>query len=195
MLFAVKSMLRSQKLLERLNHHPLQKKQRDRAILKKIITLKELKKAKIVLFYLPIHGEVEITNLFEKLKLNKKFVLPRVNSKTTTLTLYIIKNLKKDVEIGAYKILEPKKKLPKVKPQAIDLALIPGIVFSKNGHRVGYGKGFYDRLLKKIECPKIGVAYDFQIVDNISGEPHDTPLDKIITEKQIIKCGIKSKTI
>jgi 5-formyltetrahydrofolate cyclo-ligase len=93
-----------------------------------------------------------------------------------------IKNLKQ-VELGAYKILEPKKHLPRLKPQQIDLAFIPGIAFSRDGHRVGYGKGFYDRLMKKLTCPKIGIAYEFQIVNNIPGEKHDVPVDMIITEK------------
>lgn len=191
----MKTKLRKQKLIERLNHHPLQKRRKDLAIVKKLTAIKEFNMAAIVLFYLPIHGEVDLKGLFEKLKLNKNFVLPRINSKQASLTLYQIKNIK-DLEIGSYKMREPKRKLPKIKPAQIELALIPGIAFSKDGHRIGYGKGFYDRLLKKTRCPKIGVAYDFQIVNNIRGELHDTPMDCIITEKRIIKCQqVKTKSL
>jgi len=187
----VKQKLRTEKLLERLNHHPEKKREKDVAILKSIIKQNVFKKAKNILIYLPIHGEVDLSDLLKpqaKKKtgsLNKKIVLPKVKDETT-LHLYYVKNLK-EVELGKFKILEPKKTLKKALPKEIDLAIIPGVVFAENGHRIGYGKGFYDRLLKKITCPKVGVAYDFQIVENIPGEPHDKPMDMIITESKIYK--------
>ncbi|HLG25281.1 MAG TPA: 5-formyltetrahydrofolate cyclo-ligase [Candidatus Gracilibacteria bacterium] len=178
----MKQRLRSEILLKRLKQQPVQKRKKDQKILQLLQKMDEFKKARKILLYLPIHGEVDLSALFDIPTLNKKIVLPRVKSTTTTLILYNIKNLK-DVELGAYKILEPKKHLQKVKPEEIDLAFIPGIAFSKDGHRVGYGKGFYDRLMKKLTCPKIGIAYEFQIVNNIPGEKHDVPVDMIITEK------------
>ncbi len=53
--------------------------------------------------------------------------------------------------------------------------------------RLGRGAGHYDRLLKKTGCPKIGIAYEFQIVKNIPGDPHDVPMDMIITERRTLK--------
>ncbi len=184
----MKQKIRSELLLKRLQQHPLKKRNKDEKIVKKLLAHKGFKKAKTILFYLPVKGEVDLSELIFKLKLNKKFVLPRVSGKTT-LNLYKVKNLK-DLEPGSYKILEPKKNLPKIKPAQIDVALIPGIAFAKDGHRIGYGKGFYDRLLKKLNCPKIGIAYEFQIVNNVAGEKHDTPVDMILTEKRAFSVKI-----
>lgn len=183
----MKAKLRSEKLLERLNHHPSEKKIKDEQILRKLLKLPEFQKAKTVLLYLPIHGEVDLSELFSEKtrKLNKKFILPRVKDEKT-LHLYYVSHLD-EVEVGRYKILEPKVHLKQAYPKEIDLAVIPGIVFAENGHRIGYGKGFYDRLLKHIQAPKIGVAYHFQIIENIPGEVHDTPMDIIITEQKTIK--------
>ena len=177
----MKAQLRSQKLLERLDHHPLTKKRKELNIIKKIAALPAFKKAEHVLFYMPIHGEVDLGSLFTKYQKSKKFILPRVIKGSPKLELFYIETLD-HLEKGSFNILEPKSHLKKAKLKDVDLALIPGVVFSNNGHRIGYGKGYYDRLLKKAACAKIGVAYEFQIVKNIQGEKHDTPMDMIITE-------------
>lgn len=82
--------------------------------------------------------------------------------------------------------MEPKDHLETIDPNNLDLIFIPGVAFAPNGHRIGYGHGFFDKFLKNTNCPKIGIAYEFQIVKNIDGEPHDVPVDKIITNKRII---------
>ena len=182
----MKAKLRIKKLAERKSQNPLKKKLNDQKILKKILAHPLFKKAKLILFYLPIQGEVDLSALLNaKLTTKKTFVLPRTKT-ATKLDLHAIKNLTQTKK-GRFNIPEPLQSLPKIKPQDIDLILAPGVVFAKNGHRIGYGKGFYDRLLKKTTCPKIGIAYDFQIVNNIAGQPHDVPMDMIITEKRTLK--------
>jgi 5-formyltetrahydrofolate cyclo-ligase len=177
--------------MERLQHQAEEKEQKDKKILTTLKRMSVFQHAHNILLYLPIHGEVDVSKLFqpqthgELAPLNKKFILPRVKDETT-LHLYYVNSLD-EVEVGHYKIMEPKKSLKKALPKDIDLAIIPGVVFAANGHRIGYGKGFYDRLLKKLTCPKVGVAYDFQIVENIAGESHDTPMDMIITESKTYK--------
>jgi 5-formyltetrahydrofolate cyclo-ligase len=181
---AMKVKLRSQKLLERINHRKSEKSAKDKKIIIKITELPEIKKARRILFYLPIHGEVDLEPLFNKLR-KRKFILPRVKDEKT-LHLYYVENLE-EVEKGSFNIREPKLHLKRAKPSEVEIVLVPGVVFAKNGHRIGYGKGFYDRLLKKTKALKIGIAYEFQIVENIPGEPHDTPMDMIVTEKKIIR--------
>lgn len=179
----MKAKLRSQKLLERLDHHPLTKKRKDLSIIKNISALPAFEKAQSILFYMPIHGEVDLGSLFTKYQKSKKFILPRVVKGSPKLELFYIETLDQ-LEKGSFTILEPKSHLKKARMKDVELALIPGVVFSDNGHRIGYGKGYYDRLLKKTPCAKIGVAYEFQIVKNIIGEKHDTPMNMIITEKK-----------
>lgn len=185
----MKKKLRSIKLLERLEHNPQEKAEKDRLIMQKISRLAGFRRSQKILFYLPIHGEVDLVRIFEKFHTQKTFILPRVNGKK--LDLHIIKDLR-ETEKGKFKILEPRKHLLKTKIQGIDIALIPGVVFSKNGHRIGYGQGHFDRLLKNTNCVKIGIAYDFQIVDNIAGEQHDVPMNMIVTEKRVIKPAMSS---
>ena len=180
----VKARLRSKKILERLQQKPQQKKAKDLKICQKLSRSSAFQAAKTVLFYLPIHGEVDLELLFSKFSKKKLFALPRVQK--SSLTLHYISSLQHTAP-GKFKIREPHNHLKKAKPGDIDLILVPGVAFSKNGHRIGYGKGFYDRLLKKTKALKIGIAYDFQIVNNIPGETHDVPMDIIITEKQTLK--------
>lgn len=184
--YFMKKLLRQQKLAERLNHHPKIKAAKDLKIFRNLLKIKELLKAHTVLIYLPIHGEVNLRFFYKRFRLNKKIVLPRIIEKNKHLDLYSFKNLKTDVEKGSFGILGPKTHLPKVRPKEIEVALIAGVVFSLDGHRIGYGMGFYDRLLKKTSCLKIGVAYEFQIVKNGVGEKHDVKMDMIVTEKRII---------
>jgi len=93
-----------------------------------------------------------------------------------------------DLVQGSYGIREPGQSSPEVEPEAIDLFVIPGVAFDMHGHRVGYGKGYYDRTLHRFEYggKLIGLCYDFQLVDVIAGEPHDVIMDRVITERRIV---------
>jgi 5-formyltetrahydrofolate cyclo-ligase len=65
----------------------------------------------------------------------------------------------------------------------VELIVVPGVAFDPTGNRMGRGRGFYDRLLKSTpNAMKVGVAYDFQLLDKIPVEPHDVPMDSVITE-------------
>lgn len=71
--------------------------------------------------------------------------------------------------------------------KGVDVCLLPLLACDKNKNRLGYGKGYYDKFLSVHPCLKIGLAYDFQVVDSIESKPWDVPLDLIITETKIIK--------
>jgi 5-formyltetrahydrofolate cyclo-ligase len=182
----MKEQIREQILYKRTAQPPSEKKPKDEKIIEQIEKLPEFQQAKSVLMYIAIHGEVDLTQLFEKYKEEKKFVLPRVNRQNNEMDLYHITSLE-DLEKGTFSIPEPKTELEKIPMEQLGLAIIPGVAFALNGHRIGYGGGFYDRLLKKLSCAKIGVAYEFQIVENIQGEEHDSTVDTIITESQTHK--------
>ena len=70
--------------------------------------------------------------------------------------------------------------------KSVDVAVIPLLACDENKNRVGYGKGYYDRFLKDKNCIKIGLAYDFQVIDSLTPNPWDVPLDIIITPTRII---------
>ena len=71
----------------------------------------------------------------------------------------------------------------------VDLVIVPGIVFDKNVHRIGYGYGYYDRFLVRLRkgTIKVGLCYDFQLVDKIQDEKHDVAMDILITERRVLK--------
>ena len=70
----------------------------------------------------------------------------------------------------------------------IDLVIVPGMAFDMKGNRLGRGKGYYDKLLRKMRCYKIGVCYNFQLLENIPVEEHDFPMDMVISPMNIIMC-------
>lgn len=73
-------------------------------------------------------------------------------------------------------------------PASIDVAIIPGAVFDRCGHRLGYGGGFYDRFLARMapQATRIGLAFSCQVVDQIPSLPHDVPMDLVITEQEVL---------
>ena len=182
----MKQELRTLLLTKRLKQLPEKKEINDKKIIEHIISLPEFINANQILFYIPIQGEVDLTHIFEEYKNEKEFALPRMIYSSKDLDLYKINNMD-DLEKGTYDIPEPKKDLKEIKPEDIDLVLLPGIGFGLDGHRIGYGEGFFDKLLKKIPALKIGIAYEFQIVENVPAEDHDIPVNMIITENRIIR--------
>ena len=89
------------------------------------------------------------------------------------------------MKYSCYNILEPDGSIT-CDIKDIDIIIVPGIAFDRSRHRIGYGKSYYDRLLKDAKCKKIGLAYDFQIVEKIPKDKWDISLDIVITDKQII---------
>ena len=93
---------------------------------------------------------------------------------------------------GYYNILTPKEEFIRyIDPSEIDLIIVPGAVFDRDGYRVGYGGGYYDRFLSKIDktVPKIAIAFELQIIEKVPREDFDIPVDFIATEKEIIQCN------
>jgi 5-formyltetrahydrofolate cyclo-ligase len=89
---------------------------------------------------------------------------------------------------GAFEIPEPGSGEPAVSPRDIAVLLIPGLAFDRRGVRLGWGRGCYDRFLEKFRGQRWGLAYDFQIVDEIPEDDHDQGVDCIVTERRWIDC-------
>ena len=85
-----------------------------------------------------------------------------------------------DLTIGSYGIAEPIGALF-TDYSSIDLAVIPGMAFDQQGHRLGRGKGYYDKLLPKIPATKIGICFPFQMIDEVPSENFDALMDAVIT--------------
>jgi 5-formyltetrahydrofolate cyclo-ligase len=147
----------------------------------------EYRKAKTILLYHPIQNEVDTTSLLSTTT-NKTFCLPRICGKTNRLHLHQITDLQ-TLKTGLFNVKEPGTKHPIIARKNIDLVITPGLAFDTQGHRIGYGKGYFDRLFKNLSTKafKIALAYDFQIIENVPAEKHDQKVDLIVTEKRKIK--------
>ena len=154
---------------------------------RRLVSTKEFQKAKTIMFYITKNNEVETKSMVElALRRRKTVCAPCVDRINHKLHPAIIKDQKKDLMVGTYNILEPRKKTKR--PKKIDLVILPGIAFDVNGHRLGWGKAYYDRFLKNLGyIHKIGLAFDFQILNKLPVDIHDISMDKVITEKRIIK--------
>ena len=138
-----------------------------------------LDKASTVLLCYPLPDEVDTSSLIDRLQNEgKRVLLPRVTGSTTMeLRQY---NGKDELQRGAFGILEPTGPLF-TDYDAIDIAVIPGVAFDAEGHRLGRGRGYYDRLLAdKPYIYKIGVCFDFQKVPVVPSAPHDIRMDIVV---------------
>ncbi|MBL7157525.1 MAG: 5-formyltetrahydrofolate cyclo-ligase [Candidatus Omnitrophica bacterium] len=171
-------------ILGKLNRQDREKALKMSEIIKKrFFSLPEFKKAKFVMFYASKDDEVNTDGMIdEALRMGKKVALPRCTSPEAIVPKEII-NRHTDLEKGTYGIRQPKKGKKSIQPDQIDLFVVPGVAFDKKKRRLGRGKGYYDRFLKKLARDKIsiGLAFDFQIVDSLPEDSHDIPVSKIIT--------------
>lgn len=144
------------------------------------------KNSKYIMLYMPLGNETD-TSLILDLALHegKRVVLPVTDVDNTDI---IPCTVSKDTsfKIGSYNIIEPDKN-EKVNKTEIDVILVPGIAFGRNGARVGFGKGYYDKFLKGTKAIKVGFCYEFQLFDEIDADIHDIPMDYIVTENSITK--------
>jgi len=160
--------------------------QKSRQISKKILHLKQIKNKNVIACYLAVNNEPDTQEVIGHfLKAKKNIVVPAFFENLKKYKFVKLSSLN-NLKIGPYKIPQPSKLLP-LDSKIIDLAFIPGLVFAKNGARLGYGKGVYDSLMANIHALKIGVAYDFQMIDHFENETHDIKVDLIATENRIIK--------
>lgn len=133
--------------------------------------------AKTVLIYMDIPGEVPTGDFIRKWRGEKRFVIPLVSGDSL-----LLKEYDPDRLVEGYKgILEPSEDAVDVSPEELDLALVPGVAFSRmeDGRclRMGRGKGFYDRLLPSLSCPSVGVGFGFRWLDVLPVDPWDVTLD------------------
>ena len=206
----MKKKIRAELLKKRDSIPPELKAQKEAAIRKRLFALKEFRKARSLLMYVSFRSEVDTTGFLQDIiNSGKKLVLPVVDSRHKVLQLYEVKETS-ELEYGYMGILEPGVREDReVILSDIDLVIIPGAGFDLKGNRLGYGGGYYDKLLsgtrdqepgtsKKEPAPSpqtpnpkpflIALAFEEQISEEIPSEPHDIKVDIIITDKRLVRC-------
>jgi 5-formyltetrahydrofolate cyclo-ligase len=153
-------------------------------------SLPEMKHWSTLFIYVNFRSELETLELiYQCLSQGKRVAVPLVDASTVRMIPLLIKDPEKDLVPGYYGIPEPDpQKSLRVAPREIDAAVIPGSVFDIQGGRLGYGGGYYDRFLVNDapQAKRIGLAFEMQVVEKVPVEPHDQPLDILITEKRIV---------
>jgi 5-formyltetrahydrofolate cyclo-ligase len=162
----------------RLNHPEIAKK--SKTIQEFVIKSKEFESAKVVGTYYALGSEVTTELIIKRATiLGKKIALPRVEE--DKITFYELSSMKSLIR-GRFGILEPQ---PYEQMNDIGILIVPGIAFDKKGNRLGYGMGFYDRLLSCKRTFSIGLAYSFQLLENLPHDKYDKRLDAIASEDGI----------
>jgi 5-formyltetrahydrofolate cyclo-ligase len=165
-------------LRNRLNCPEIAK--RSKTIQEFVIKSKEFETAKVVGTYYALGSEVTTELIIKRAKiLGKKIALPRVEE--DKITFYELSSMKSLIR-SRFGILEPS---PYEQMSDIDILIVPGIAFDKKGNRLGYGMGFYDRLLSCKRTFSIGLAYSFQLLENLPHDKYDKRLDAIASEDGI----------
>ncbi|WP_313339414.1 5-formyltetrahydrofolate cyclo-ligase [Sedimentibacter sp.] len=186
-----KNNLRKRILSIRNGLKPEEAEQKSKVIMNKLTSLDEYKSSKVVFIYMSFKNEVNTYELIERmLSEHKRVVIPYTDTKNTEIIPSEIKQLKDDLVLNSFGYYEPVlEKIKQVKPEELDLIITPGVVFDESLNRVGFGKGYYDRILskKRKDTKVIAVAYEFQVIDKVPTEPHDIKMDMIITEERIIQ--------
>lgn len=140
--------------------------------------LPEWQTAHTILLYHALSDEVSTRELLQRWAGQKNLLLPVVDGDDLLLKPY---RPQMHLSPNQWNILEPTADTESFSDyQAIDLALIPGMAFDKDGHRLGRGKGYYDRLLPRLSCPTIGICFPFQKVEKIPVEPWDIPVQRVL---------------
>jgi 5-formyltetrahydrofolate cyclo-ligase len=161
-----------------------------RRVWERVAALPCYQHARVVLGYMAFDHEVLTDGLMQQtMASGKQLVLPMVLGDRQDMALYVIEDLGCDVAPGYRGILEPQPQRTRaVAPETLELALIPGVAFDLRGGRLGFGTGFYDRLLSRLPqgIPTVGLAFDFQVIPRLPFQPHDMLLEAIVTEQRII---------
>lgn len=151
-------------------------------------TLKSFDSLHHVMVYLATGNECNLDSYIKYLMKKGISVYVPVCTGKGIMEASLLKSMENDLEIGTFAIRAPKKEAQRfVDPTTLDAVIVPGVGFDKEGNRLGFGGGFYDRYLPrtKPECRKIAVCHDFQLIEHAYPEEHDFPMDMIVTNQQI----------
>jgi len=148
----------------------------------------QLQSAHTILFYAPLPDELDVWPLLEKLLPSKKVcALPAFDDATQFYSARHVKNLETDIFTGKFGVSEPLDSCPEIPLDQFDLILVPGVAFDERGNRLGRGRGFYDRILSKASGIKCGVAYDFQLLEEVPVQGHDMQVNFIFTPSRYVR--------
>jgi 5,10-methenyltetrahydrofolate synthetase len=155
-------------------------------ITQKLCALPAYRAANFVAAYASFGSELDTSEFIARILTDgKQLLLPRINRAQRALELRQVVDLGADLVAGVWGIREPAERCPILSLTSVEFILVPGVAFTPSGARLGYGGGFYDRLLASFDrrVARIAAAFDLQMVDKLPEGPHDQRVDRVVTEK------------
>ncbi|MCX6910560.1 MAG: 5-formyltetrahydrofolate cyclo-ligase [Verrucomicrobia bacterium] len=157
---------------------------RSRLVAARLLELPAVRQAEAIFCYLSHKNEVETRQLVgDWLVAGKHIHVPAYHAEQRRYQPSHIRDLERDLAAGKLGILEPHTRRMPDRPA--DIAIVPGVAFDAQGHRLGYGKGFYDEMLKHFAGLKIALAFDCQMLAVTAHGDNDVPMDVVVTEGAI----------
>lgn len=194
----MKQSLRQSIIAARQKMDSAERAEYSRAITARLVDLKAYQRAQVVLGYMSFGAEFATMAWVRRaLQDGKQVLLPKVNKSSRQLELYRVRDLQQDVAPGLWDIPEPlPQRCDKVDALGlIDFILLPGVAFARDGSRLGYGGGFYDKLLARMphQPVLVAAAFDMQLVNEIPQEATDRKVEWLLTEHEVIDCAAERK--
>lgn len=158
-------------------------------IQRKLFSSTYYRSSRTIMIYVDFQNEVETRSIINRALEEGKIIAVPLTGPNFSLMSVKIESLD-DLEAGTKGILEPKK-INIVENKKLDLVIVPGVTFDRNGNRLGYGLAYYDRFLKQLSPSTmiVALAYGFQVVQALPFEAHDQKMNLIITEDETIRCS------
>lgn len=188
----MKAALREQMKEARLALSKAEVEGRSAPIVARLVELEAFRRAGSVMLYLPVRNEVDTTRVVTQcLNDGKVLVLPRMDYEHDRIVAHRVDDVATQLVLGRMDLVEPDPaKTDVVSPAEIDLVVVPGLVFDRQGYRIGWGRGYYDAFLAADEAhaERVGLAYEFQLVDVVEHDGHDVPMHSVVTEGTTLRC-------
>jgi 5-formyltetrahydrofolate cyclo-ligase len=189
-----KSELRQKIIREREKLGAEEREHKSAKIRSRMMEFPLYQQAKHLFTFVPFREEVNIRSLIDNsIARNKQVSIPKTDPLLKRITPHLFTGWELLVK-GPYGILEPDgAQAVKTEHRLIDFMLLPGVAFTRNGHRLGYGGGYYDRFLQGMiqRPPLVAVAFTEQVVEALPIEEHDVRIDFLITDQELIDCRKK----
>lgn len=161
-------------------------KRRSSCAMRQIIDSEEYARCTRLLAYMPVRNEISTADLVsDVLNSGRMLYLPRVARERRELEIVRVSDISTDLAKGTFGILEPVGALgaaTQAEIEQIEIAVIPGVAFDREGYRLGYGAGYFDGFLSKLsaDCLTVGVCFSEQLVERLPRDPWDVPVKRVV---------------
>lgn len=182
--------IRRKEMLQRLNRLSKETyRARSESIIQRFVISRLFRQAEVIGVTISRFPEVRTMSLIEEAwRAGKRVVVPRCNTETKEMTFREIMSYD-ELEVVSSGLYEPKEnETDAVEKQEIDLLIVPGVIYSNEGYRIGFGGGYYDRYLKDYDGRTVSLAFTEQTGQVVPVEPYDVPVQYIISDTQTITC-------